>query len=136
MEDAEMKKQIVTGLIGAASLLAMAATGAYALGDTCASGTVTDVQAGYVDADMWANGCIGAVYITCDGTAPATDDPNTAGVTSTSKKYCVHSALYADGVMATALTAMVESKKVSSNTYSATGFGDGLILSLTVLGGE
>ena len=126
----------MTGLIGAASLLAMAATGAYALGDTCVSGTVTDVQAGYVDADMWANGCIGAIYITCDGTTPEPEpEPTSASgsVTATSKKYCVHSALYADGVMATALTAMVEGKKVSSNTYPATGFGDGLFLSLTVL---
>lgn len=130
-----MKKQIVTGLIGAASLLAMAATGAYALGVTCDSGTVTDIQAGYVDADLWANSCIGAVYIKCDGT-DTTDTTDTDKVTTGSKKYCVHSAIYADGVMATALTAMVEGKKVSSNTYTATGYGDGLILSLTVLGGE
>ncbi|CAK8721226.1 hypothetical protein GCAAIG_10830 [Candidatus Electronema halotolerans] len=113
-----MKKQIVTGLIGAAALLAMAATGALGACE------VTAVKPGYTgDATAWTNGCIAGITVTCSDDAGATTPPKT---------YCVHSALYADGVMASALTAMVEGYTVDPSIYSGAGYMDGLILSLTV----
>ena len=113
-----MKRQIVTGLIGAASLLAIAATGA--LG-AC---QVTGVEPGYTgDLTAWTNGCIAGITVTCT-------DEN--GATTSENKYCVHSALYADGVMASALTAMVEGYTVDPSIYSGAGYMDGLILSFTV----
>jgi hypothetical protein len=82
------------------------------------------VNPGYTgDATAWANGCIAGITVTC---------ADAAGVTTPPTTYCVHSALYADGIMASALTAMVEGYTVEPKVYAGTGYMDGLILSLKV----
>jgi hypothetical protein len=121
-EDADMKKQIVTGLIGAASLLAIAATGASAQVPTkeCTDATVTKITAGYtVD---WGN-CLRLLTFNCtDGDA---DVPTV--------NLCVHRSLDADGVLATALTAKDNTSPVAytvwGNSFPA---GGGLLFSLTL----
>jgi len=117
-----MKRQIVTGLIGAASLLAIAATGAYAIGTPCTKGTVGTITAGYIDGGSWGNSCIGSIKLTCN-------DDTANPVTGT---YCVHSGIYPDGVMAAALTASVENRTVSYLIYDDSRFLGGLILNLGI----
>jgi hypothetical protein len=118
MEDAEMKKQIVTGLIGAASLLAMAATTSYALGTPCADATITSVGAGYAESPK--GGPYREIGVVCNDTDP--------GTPATYKVY-PSSAVDLDGIMATALTAAVEGYPVKYSVYPYAGTD--MIISMT-----
>jgi hypothetical protein len=99
MEDAEMKKQIVTGLIGAAALVLAGAGVSFAdckkaTVDAVGSGNGTDYKT------RW-------VTVTCNDTATP--------VTGT---YKFHSQTDPDGKAAIALTAQVEGKTVAYTLYT------------------
>jgi hypothetical protein len=140
-EDAEMKKQIVTGLIGAASLLAIMASGAYATdltlsqySKTCDKGVIKEIAAGYVTDNSWRLGtCRRVLTMTCDPTAGGA----LAGKT---ESYCVHSGFDPDGILATALTAQDSAKDVKYRVFTYSNpdnkFVNGLLLNLSLVTGQ
>jgi hypothetical protein len=106
-----MKKQIVTGLIGAASLLAMATT-SYAGIDLngmtpCQDGEVINIGAGYQNDGVPA-GPYRTIELKCN---------DSGGPLQLSYIVYPNSAVDLDGIMATALTAMAEGYHVSYTLY-------------------
>jgi hypothetical protein len=107
-----MKKQIVTGLIGAASLLAMAAATSYAGIDLngmipCQDGEVISIGAGYQNDGVPA-GPYRTIELKCN---------DSGGPLQMSYIVYPSSAVDLDGIMATALTAMTEGYHVSYTLY-------------------
>lgn len=105
-----MKKKIIAGLVGAAALLAMTAAGARAEipYQTCDSGWINSITAGFVSSESWPH-CLGKINVTCL-------DGELAGKTG---DYCIHRDVYPNGILAVALTAVVMGTCVDYKIFPA-----------------
>ena len=130
-------KKVITGAVAALSLLALAATGAFAAVApvVCESGNVTAAGAGFIYVSGTIKTNLRSVTLTCDaypvGTWTAADGERTFVIPATPDK---------DGVYAAALTALADGNKVkfalSTADEPATGSanaGKGLVRVLQVL---
>lgn len=128
-------KKVITGAVAALSLLALAATGAFAAVApvVCESGNVTAAGAGFIYVSGTIKTNLRSVTLTCDAYPVGTW---TAG----ERTYVIPATPDKDGVYAAALTALADGNKVkfalSTPDEPATGSanaGKGLVRVLQVL---
>jgi len=98
-------KKVVTGAVAALSLLALAATGAFALDNTCESGNVTATGAGFAYTNGRVLYNLRSVTLTCDAAVGTTWD-------GAARAFVVPASPDKDGVYAAALTALADGRKV------------------------